>query len=164
MKGKTMKIQDFLKQRGVEFELLEHRPTYDSQRMAQAVHVSGYHVAKTVMVRVDPGTRYVVAVLPATHAINFDALKRTLGSTHVELATEIEIARQCPDCEIGALPPFGSQYGMQTVVDSELTHDDFIVFEGSTHSEAIRMKYADFHQLEDPKAASFAAVAVSAAK
>ena len=66
------------------------------------------------------------------------------------MATEIEMAELCPDCEIGALPPFGSQYGLKTVVDESLVADEWIVFEGNTHAEAIRMKFADFCDIEHP--------------
>jgi Ala-tRNA(Pro) deacylase len=151
-----MKVRDYLRDSDVAFEVFVHEPTYDAQHMAQAVHVSGYEVAKTVLLRVDHGASYAVAVLPATHRIDLEKAGELLGGASVELATEIEIAEHCPDCEIGALPPFGSKYGMRTIVDEALTHDDEIVFEGNTHRESIRMKFSDFERLADPKVGSFA--------
>ncbi len=149
-----MNVQEFLTQRKIPFEILPHRETYDAQRMAQAVHVSGHHVAKTVLLRVGQPSEYVVAVLPASHNIDFVRARQAFDNNDVELATETEISEHCPDCEIGALPPFGSQFDMKTVVDESLCADEEIVFEGHSHSEAIRMKYADFSRLERPEVIS----------
>lgn len=145
-----MNIQTFLHGRGVRFDILTHEPTYDAQHMAQAVHVSGHEVAKTVLVRADHAYSYIVAVLPATRMIDFAKASRALGGAELALATEVEMSSLCPDCEIGALPPFGSQYGLKTVVDESLLLDEHIVFEGNTHAEAIRMRLDDFRNLEHP--------------
>jgi Ala-tRNA(Pro) deacylase len=150
-----MNVQRFLSERGVEFEAIRHRPTFDAQRMAQAVHAPGREVAKTVLLRADQGDAYVVAVLPATRQVDLDRAGELLGGAQLELATEIEIQECCPDCEIGALPPFGSQYGMRTIVDESLTEDEEIVFEGNTHEESIRMRFEDFRQVEEPLIGSF---------
>lgn len=149
-----MVIQEFLGQNNVAFDVLEHCETYDAQRMARAVHVSGHQVAKTVLLRVGEAADYVVVVLPASHNIDFDKAREALGVKRVELATEVEMSQRCPDCEMGALPPFGSQYEMTTIVDESLTKDDKIVFEGCSHTEAIRMRYVDFARLENPKVVS----------
>ena len=149
-----MNIQEFLGRRNIPFDVLKHRETYDAQRMAQAVHVSGHHVAKTVLLRLNKPAEYVVAVLPASHSVDFEKACEALNAQKVELATEIEMSQRCPDCDIGALTPFGSQYGMKTVVDELLTEDEEIVFEGCIHSEAIRMKYTDFADLENPSVVS----------
>ena len=148
-----MNIREFLGQRRISFEVLPHPQTFDAQHLAQSVHVSGHHVAKTVMLRPDK-TRYVVVVLPATHHVDFDKARAALQAKTVELATELEVAQRCPDCEVGALPPFGSQYDMQTVVDEPLTTDDSILFEGTNHAEAIRMKCRDFLEVERPLVAA----------
>lgn len=151
-----MNVREFLNENGVTFEVIQHQPAYDAQRLAQTVHVSGNEVAKTVLLRTDGPDPYVVAVLPATSSIDFDKLRRVLNVELVELATEIEMRERCPDCEIGTLPPFGSQYDMKTVVERRLTDDERIVFEGNNHEEAIRMKYADFDRLEKPQVCSLA--------
>ncbi|MDH3717071.1 MAG: YbaK/EbsC family protein [Planctomycetota bacterium] len=150
-----MHVQEFLKQKNVVFESLQHEPTYDAQRMAQAVHTPGHEVAKTVLLRAGANEAYVVAVLPADEHVDFGKVGDALGCEAVELASEREIAVHCPDCEVGALPPFGSQYGMQTLVDSSLSEDEEIVFEGNSHREAIRMKFEDFRELEQPLVGSF---------
>ncbi len=148
-----MNVQEYLGRQNVPFDVLQHLETYDAQRMAQDVHVSGHRVAKTVLLRINRPSEYVVVVLPASHHIDFDKVRKALGVAKVELATEIEMAERCPDCDVGALPPFGSWYGMQTVVDESLTREAEIIFEGCLHSETIRMKYADFARLENPEIA-----------
>ena len=137
-------------------EAIEHPPAFDAQHLAQALHTPGREVAKTVLLRADHKYSYIVAVLPATHRIDFDALREFMGGASLELATEVEIAERCPDCEFGVLPPFGSHYGAQTIVDESLTKDESISFESDSHTEAIRMKYADFYEIEHPLVARFA--------
>ena len=143
-----MNVQQFLSQSGRPFQVIEHPTTYTAQAVAQAVHVPGEEVAKTVVLKA--GDNYVMAVLPATRHINFDKAKAAFQSGPVLLAAEAEFARLFPDCERGALPPFGSRYGLTTVVDEGLTRDEEIVFEGNTHHEAIRMRYDDYAALEHP--------------
>ena len=150
-----MKTANFLTERSVAFTLLPHPDTYDAQRLAHVLHVPGGEVAKTVLLRADHGFRYAVAVLPATRRIDLHAAAQALGAGRAELATEVEIGEHCPDCEFGVLPPFGSQYGMQTLLDVHLLVDDQIVFEGNTHHEAVRMTVADFRKIEQPIEASF---------
>ena len=156
-----MNLQEYLGRKNVPFDVLPHRETYEAQRMAQAVHVSGHHVAKTVLVRMGEPAGYVVVVLPASHNIDFEKARKVLGVKKVDLATEREISLRCPDCEVGALPPFGSHYNMKTVVDKSLTQDEAIVFEGQSHSESIRMKYTDFARLENPEVVSLSRLAVT---
>jgi Ala-tRNA(Pro) deacylase len=145
-----MKVQEFLNQSHVPYELLDHEPTYDAQHMAHAVHIKGGAVAKTVLLCADHGYRYLTAILPASAKIDFEVASRSLGRCELRLASEAEVSEVCPDCEPGVLLPFGSQYGVKTVVDSSLGKNEEIVFEGNTHHEAIRMKFADFFRLESP--------------
>lgn len=148
-----MNAQQYLREQGTNFEVLSHRATYSAQEMAAAVHVPGDEVAKTVLVKADG--EYVLAVLQATRSIRLDLLAAALKANDVQLASESEFNDLFPDCELGALPPFGSQYGIRTIVDRRLTEDETIVFEGNSHHEAIRMSLADYMQLEKPQIASF---------
>lgn len=150
-----MKVQEFLQQHRVPFDVLTHRATYDAQHMAEEIDVSGYEVAKTVLLRAEDQT-YIVAVLPATLHIDLEMAARAVGGKRVVLATEIEMAERCPDSEMGALPPFGSQHGMTTLVDKRLADKAEIVFEGDTHEESIRIAFEEFCALEQPVLASFA--------
>lgn len=151
-----MNVQEFLAGRRVTYDAISHRDTYDAQRLAQVLHVPGQEVAKTVLLRADGGDTYFVCVLPATKTIDFEKVSAAIGGSRVELATEIEIMQHCPDCELGALPPFGSQYGMKTLVEASLGRDEEIVFEGNNHHEAFRMRYEDYRDIEQPLVARFA--------
>ncbi len=150
-----MNVCQFLKDKNVNFELITHLDTYDAQHMAASVHVPGRNVAKTVLLRADSGYRYFVVLLSADRAIDFEKASRLLGGSKLELASELDLAQHCPDCEFGALPPFGSQYGMTTMVDSTLAQVDEIVFESNTHHESVRMKFDDFRSVEQPLIGNF---------
>jgi len=149
-----MKLDEFLCSRQVAFETLSHPRTYTANYMAQCLHVPGREVAKTVLLRTSDG--HVLCVLPATHIVDLDRVREILRDPGVELATESEIERLFPDCEVGAIPPFGSLYDIPTLVDEALARDENIFFEGCTHEEAIRMSYRDFEAIEHPPAAAFA--------
>ena len=150
-----MNVAAFLERGHYKFERVPHPATYSAQRLAHELHVSGREVAKTVLLRVDGGYEFAVAVLPASKKIDFKRASKLLGGAKLELATEFEISEHCPDCDFGVLPPFGSRYGMKTIVDSKLADDEYIWFEGNTHEEAIRMKFKDYSRLEQPLVAPF---------
>ena len=151
-----MKIQEFLEEKNVPFEMLPHAETFDAQRMAATLHVSGRQVAKTVLLRANSGSEFFVAVLPANKSVDLELASKMLGGSQIELADESEIAKHCPDCELGALPPFGSEYCMKTIVDASLAEVDEIVFEANTHHEAVKMKFEDYQRTEEPMLGSFA--------
>ena len=153
---KVMNVQQFLSDKHTHYEAIPHRETFEAQRLARELHTPGSQVAKTVLLRADHGFRYIVAVLPAPKTIDFEKVSCALGGAQIELAPESEIRAHCPDCEEGALPPFGSAYGMKTLVDESLATEEEIVFEGNNHHEAIRMRYADFHRIEEPLTTQFA--------
>jgi Ala-tRNA(Pro) deacylase len=99
--------------------------------------------------------RFVTMVLPVTMKIDFQRLRGIFGTHRVQLATEEELAHLFPDCEVGAMPPLGTLYGLPVYVDRSLIGDEEIVFEGGTHSEAIRMRYWDFAALVFPVVTEF---------
>ena len=151
-----MNIKEFLQQRQIPFEVLPHGWTGDAAHLAHSVHVPGSAVAKTVLLRVNHGFRDVVAVLPASLRINANQASKLLGGAEIKFGGEADIADHCPDCERGVLPPFGSQYGMRTMVDESLAEQEAIVFEGNTHNEAIRVKWQDYCRVENPLVGRFA--------
>jgi len=153
-----MNIPAFLEEQKCCFERIPHDPTYSAQRLAGELHVPGCEVAKTVLLRVNVKGEhlFVVAVLPASKQIDLKQAAKILAANKVRLATEIEIAEHCPDCDFGVLPPFGSRYGMRTIVDSSLADDKEIWFESNTYREAIRMKFDDFQRVEQPRVFPFA--------
>jgi Ala-tRNA(Pro) deacylase len=149
-----MKLDELLSNRKIRFERLHHPTTYGASRLAQMLHVPGREMAKPVLLRTENG--YVMAVVPANQRVDLDRVRACLEEDWVEVAGEAEINRVFPDCEVGAMPPFGSIYHVQTLVDEKLAEDDQIVFEGQNHEEAIRMAYKDYEALEHPIKGHFA--------
>ena len=150
-----MKVTQFLQQQQIPFELMSHPDTFDAQHLAAMVHVSGREVAKTVLVRTSNEERYAVVVLPADRKIQFEPLRMLLQTSTMGMATEVEMAALYTDCDVGALLPFGSRYGLPTVMDESLLKCEEMVFEGNTHHESIRMKMDDFRRLEQPLVGAF---------
>jgi Ala-tRNA(Pro) deacylase len=144
-------VESFLTNRNVPFDMLPHRTEYSASRTAQALHVPGANFAKTVVLDVDG--RPVMAVLQATCSINLPNVQRELGAQDVHLMTEDRLKQLFPDCELGAVPPFGSQYNMETLVDDGLADDEHIVFDGNTHDRAVYMRYYDYANIEHPHVA-----------
>lgn len=149
-----MTIREFLQGRHVAFEVLLHRPSPSAAHRAQSVHVTGGRVAKGVLVRA--GGAYVLAVLPATHRVDLERLGATVRATGLEIATEDEVEAVFLDCERGAIPPFGSCYGIKTIVDASLAAGSEIVIDANVRHEGIRMKFRDFENVENPAKARFA--------
>ncbi|GIW91326.1 MAG: deacylase [Pirellulaceae bacterium] len=145
-----MDLSKFLKQKHVPFEKLAHRETFDAQHLAHELHISGHRIAKTVVLKTPEDGAYYVAVLPAAERICFELASSLLNGKKVALASEQEIAERFADCELGAVPPFGSLYGMKTLLERSLLEQPWIVFEGQTHHEAIRMRVDDFVRIESP--------------
>jgi Ala-tRNA(Pro) deacylase len=148
-----MRLDELLTNRQVAYEHLHHRPAYTANRTAQSLHVPGQEMAKTVVLRVDG--RYVLAVLPSTYRIDLEKLRADMGAERVEMASEAEMDRLFPDCERGAVPPFGSLYHLDTWVDESLAADERIVFDAHNHEDAIRMCYRDYEALEHPHRGRF---------
>jgi Ala-tRNA(Pro) deacylase len=149
-----MKVDELLLARNVTFERLHHPVRYGANRVAQSLNVPGREMAKTVLLRTEDG--YVITVLTANQRVDLEKVRRCLEEEWVEVASETEMAQVFSDCEVGAMPPFGSLYHVQTLVDEELAEDEKIVFEGHNHEEAIRMAYKDFEAIEHPVKGHFA--------
>ncbi len=150
-----MRIEEVLKGRGIRFELHHHPTAYTSQKLAQVEGVSGYDVAKPVIVKGDAG--FAMCVLPAPKHINIERVAEALGDEHVRLATESEMADLFPDCELGAEPPFGSLFGLKTIMDPALRDDEYIVIQAGTHTDAIRLRREDWESICQPQIAPIAA-------
>lgn len=142
------KLKDYLESEKVKYESLAHYETYTSQETAQSARVPGRELAKTVIVKIDG--KMAMAVLPASKKIDFNLLKSAAGGT-VELAAEQEFEGIFPDCEVGAMPPFGNLYGMEVYVDEGLAQDEKIAFNACSHIELIKLSYKDFSRLAKPK-------------
>ncbi len=148
------KLQEHLASNGVAFELEQHRVAYTAQDLAAAEHVSGRRVAKVVLAVADGQT--VMLVLPASIQADMEKLGRDLGVKEVRLAREDEFASIFPDCEVGAMPPFGSLYNVPVYVDQSLANSGEVTFPAGSHRESMKITYADFQRLEQPTVLSFA--------
>jgi Ala-tRNA(Pro) deacylase len=148
-----MRIADFLAEQRVAFEPLPHPPAFTAQKRARCLHVPGSRVAKCVLLYGPQG--YLLAVLPATHQVDLEKLAAQLGGP-VRLATDGEIARVFRDCEWGVVPPFGTLYGLTTLLDDALPPESQLVLETHTHVDAIRLSCRDFERLEHPRRLPFA--------
>lgn len=147
------KLIEFLNQHKVRYTVLHHPEAFTAQELSAIEGVKGRYHAKVVMLKA--GQQMIMAVLPADHRIELEQFDKLCGARAV-LATEAEFQAMFPDCAVGTMPPFGKLYGVPTWVDASLTEDDYIVFEAGTHTDAIRMSYADYARLAEPKIAGFA--------
>jgi Ala-tRNA(Pro) deacylase len=148
------KLQEYLDEHKVKYQVLTHSIAYTAQEIAQAQHIPGKAMAKVVMVKKENGTP-VMLVLPASHKVNFAWLREVLHS-HVELEQEREFRDLFPGCETGAEPPFGNLFGLDTLVDAALTENEEIVFNAGSHWQTVRMRYGDYERLVHPRIATFA--------
>ena len=148
-----MSITEFLDSYTSSYELKHHRAVFTAQEMAQEEHVHGMDVAKPVIVKADDV--FYMCVIPGCCKIDFDSLKSVLGVSEIELANEIEMEQIFTDCQIGAEPPFGSFFGLTTIMDDRLEHNEFITFQAGTHEDAIEMPLEEYIRIESPQVASF---------
>ena len=146
-------LKTLLDENHIPYSAVPHTTTYTAQGTAATMKISGRELAKTVVLRA--GDETILAVLPAAHHASLDKLSNLLGKP-VRLAMEQEFINLFPDCELGAMPPFGSLYHLPVYVDESLAADEEIFFNAGTHREAIRMRYEDFARLAKPTVGSFA--------
>ncbi len=143
------RVKEYLDENNVRYTTISHSPAYTAQEIAAKAHIPGQELAKTVCVKVDG--RLAMAVLPASYSVDFQLLQEVTGAERLELATETDFRDRFPECELGAMPPFGNLYGMDVYVAVKLTEDKTIAFSAGSHSELIRMHYADYERLVNPK-------------
>ena len=148
------KLTELLERGRVPYRSVPHTADVTSQSTAEHTHTPGRAFAKTVIVWVDG--EFAMTVLPAHRRVDLEKLRKWLDAAKVRLATEEEMSRLFPDCEVGAEPPFGNLYELPVYV-SPLLSRDIITFQGGNHEEAVRMKYEDFAALAKPSVIDFVA-------
>jgi len=153
-------LKDSLDSHNIKYVTITHSRAYTALEIASLAHVRGGEFAKTVIVRIDGDL--VMAVLPASYQVGLALLKAAANGKEIALASESEFRDRFPECEVGAMPPFGQLYGMRVFVDQSLTKDKEIAFNAGTHQELIRLSYEDFAKLVQPKVANFALEAEAA--
>jgi Ala-tRNA(Pro) deacylase len=143
------KVREFLDSHNVKYLVISHSIAYTAQGIAALVHVSGKKLAKTVIVKIDGVL--AMAVVPASQHVDLELLRSITRAGNVELATEQEFQRAFPDCETGAMPPFGNLYDMPVYADASLAAQEEITFTAGTHRELLRIAWADMVRLVDPQ-------------
>ena len=143
------RLHNFLDEWHAPYTTVHHDRTVTAHETAAAAHVDNQLFAKTVMLKVDD--QLAMMVMPAAYRIDLTRLSRALGGSVVELAEESEFKDAFPDCELGAMPPFGHLYGMPVYVDSRLAQQPEIAFNAGSHTEALRMPYVEFERLAQPE-------------
>jgi len=146
-------VKRYLDTQRIAYATIQHAPTYTAQEVAATAHIPGRILAKTVMIKLDG--KMAMAVLPASYQIDFRRMKQATGAHKLELAAEEEFAGMFPGCETGAMPPFGSHFGLDVYVAESLAENREIAFNGGTHTDLIKMAYADFERLTAPKVMRF---------
>ena len=148
------KLETYLRENAVSFEVQHHPRAVAAQEVAATEHVPGKMLAKTVMVLADE--KMVMLALPAPYQVNLEKAGEVLGAEEVRLAEEEEFEGTFPDCELGAMPPFGNLYGLPVYVEEALVEDGTIFFRAGTHTDTMSLGYADFERLVEPTVAGFA--------
>ena len=145
----TQKLKDYLDQHEIQYVTISHSPAYTAQRIAEMTRIPGKDLAKTVIVKIDD--KFAMAVLPASRRVDLRHLQEAIGADEVTLSSETEFNELFPDCEVGAMPPFGNLYNMGVYVAEQLTEDEEIAFNAGSHSELVKMSYNDFANLVTPQ-------------
>jgi Ala-tRNA(Pro) deacylase len=145
----AQKLKEFLDENQVRYVTISHSAAYTAQEIAASAHVSGYELAKTVMIKIDG--KMAMAVLQGAFKVDMKHLREITGAESVELASEKEFKDMFPGCETGAMPPFGNLYDMDVFVSPSLAEDESIAFNAGSHTELVRLAYKDFERLVKPK-------------
>ena len=147
------KLLVYLNEHGVGYEKISHPQAYSAQETADRARIPGHEFAKTVMIKLDG--KMAMAVLPAPEKVNFTLLRQAAGAETISLATESDFHEMFPDCDLGAMPPFGNVYDLDVYVSGSMSDVELIVFPAGSHTELLRMSYADFERLVQPRVARF---------
>jgi Ala-tRNA(Pro) deacylase len=148
------KLEAYLRDNKVPFQVQHHPVAYTAQEIAASEHIPGKMLSKVVMVVADG--KLLMLALPAPYRVDLAKAGAVLRAEEVRLAREDEFAAAFPNCEVGAMPPFGNLYDLPVYVDKALAEDETIVVQAGTHTDTISLTYADFERLVSPTVAEFA--------
>ncbi len=144
----SSKLKAYLDKENIHYEIAKHPLAYTASEIAGSRHIPGKKMVKSVIIK-SKGA-FVMCVLPAIHFVDFEKLKAVLGSNELELAEEKEITALFPDYDVGAEPPFGHLYGLKVYADLALESDKEIFFSAGTHTDVVKIDYADYKKLAKP--------------
>src|SRR5262245_5691640 len=147
-------LREFLDYHLVKYVVIQHSPAYTMQEVASKTHIPGKELAKTVILEIDG--RLAMAVLPASQKVDLEQLREAVGGQRLTLARENVFRDRFPECEPGAMPPFGNLYDMDVYVADSLAEDEEIAFNAGSHTQLLRLSYQDFERLVQPRVLHFA--------
>jgi len=147
------KLKEFLESHNIKYVTVTHSQVFTAQETAATTHIPGKELAKTVMVKIDG--KMAMAVLPASYRVDFNMLKEVAEAGKVELANEQEFKDMFPECDVGAMPPFGNLYGLEVYVAENLGKEGQIAFNAGSHTELVKVSYKDFETHVKPKVGKF---------
>lgn len=147
------RLREYLDENGVPYEVRTHATAYTARGVADVEHISAIEMTKVVILR--SGSEFLMALLPALYKVDVTQLRHVTGKPKLYLAAEQEFTGLFPECEPGAMPPFGNLYGLPVWVDEPLCQQQEIAFNAGTHTQTVHMAYADFARLVKPRVASF---------
>jgi len=147
--ARSRSVQDYLQSENVDFDILPHPHAFTARETAERAHVPGREMAKTVMVKLDG--KLAMAVVAANEWVELENLRMATGASEVRLVAEEEFKDRFPECEVGAMSPFGNLYGMQVIASDTLAADEKIAFNAGSHRELVRMNWSDFERLVHPQ-------------
>lgn len=142
-------LKDYLDKNQIKYVTIKHSLAYTAQEIAASAHIKGKDLVKTVLVKMNG--KLAMVALPASHMLDLVKLKKELNVENIRLANEMEFKDLIPDCEVGAMPPFGSFYGMELYVSEALTRDNEIAFNACNHTELVQLVCKDYMDLVKPK-------------
>ncbi len=145
---------EILRTNNVPYEEIAHSPTYTAEQTAHTTHISGKHLTKTVIVEIDG--EMAMTILHTDEHVSISRLRELTGAHEVRIVSEQEFMEKFPDCEMGALPPFGNLYDMPVFVSPAVDQDENIIFNPGSHSDLVRISYQDFKRLVHPAVLDFA--------
>jgi Ala-tRNA(Pro) deacylase len=143
------KLKDYLNYNGVKYVTVSHSKAYTAQEVAASIHIRGKKIAKTVIVKIDG--QFAMVVLPASYRVDFEKLKETVGAEEVKLASETDFIDNFPECEVGAIPPFGNLYGMKVYVAASIVEDEDFLFNAGSHTELMKLPFKTYEDLVQPQ-------------
>lgn len=143
------KLREFLDSHDTRYVVISHSRAYTAPETAESAHIKGQEFAKTIIVKLDG--EMAMAILPASEKVDLDLLAAAADADKAELASEHEFQSRFPECEVGAMPPFGNLYGMDVYVEEGMTRDEKIAFNAGAHTELVQMSFNDFVNLVEPK-------------
>jgi Ala-tRNA(Pro) deacylase len=149
----VQRLQEYLDENQVKYVVITHSRAFTTQEVAAMTHIPGKELAKAVIVEIDGDL--AMAVLPGSQRVDLDMLRDAVGAQQVTLAKEGEFKDRFPECDLGAMPPFGNLYGMPVCVADSLTEDEEIAFNAGSHTQLVKMSYRDFERLVQPRVMHF---------